>query len=590
MSSLASHRPGARAVEARLIGGILSLWLFAWALLTVSSSLAGGRPTASPVAIIDPAIIAAHVRADHGLVPWHLVAAYEPIVQPVFWLVLSVTCILVFSGVIAAVHRRTAIATWARRRAGAVRHPRRTGDWARAHELHGLRTRRIRPGAFVLGLHGRTPFVTQPETSVLVVGPTRSGKTSALVVPNLFAWRGPAVVTSTKSELVDITAAHRQSAGPVYVYDPTGEIGARYRTVTWTPLANCDSLDHAWRVAAWLCAGLQQGTGRGDNDWAHWAESGKLLIAPLMYAAAVAGRSIVDVQMWIHAFDVGTPLSILEDAMFDPSSTHSDDAARAVAMLTSVDQRPEKERGTVFSTVTRIFSVFNEQPVAASAAWNRFEPADFLARNGTLYLCTPRQSPERVSSLFVGLLMSVVTAAYAIADASETGRLDRELGLFLDELANIVPVEDLPALASQGAGRGVVLMSIVQDVSQLRARYGTDKAHSILNNHTCKVVLPGVGDPETADVLSRLVGQRTFTDVQVSRGSDGRVSRSYATRLEPLATPDALRQLHEGTAVVLYRGRPAAIIRTRPWYADRTMRLLSQRRYVRNAEEVRRAA
>ena len=590
MASSASHSLGARAAEARLIGGILGFWLVGWTLLTASAWVAGGRPTASPVALVDPATIAAHVRGDHGVVAWHLVAAYGPIVQPVFWLVLGIANVLTLSGVIVTVRTRTAIATWARHRAGTVRHPRRTGDWARGHELHGLRTRRTKPGAFVLGLHGRTPLMTQPETSVLVVGPTRSGKTSSLIVPNLFAWRGPAVVTSTKSELVDITAAHRQSAGPVYVYDPTGEIGGRYQTVTWSPLANCDSLDHAWRVAAWLCAGLQQGTGRGDNDWAHWAESGKLLIAPLMYAAAVAGRSIVDVQMWIHGFDVATPLSILEDALFDPASTHSDDAARAVAMLTSVDQRPEKERGTVFSTVTRIFSVFNEQPVAASAAWNRFEPVDFLARSGTLYLCTPRQSPERVSSLFVGLLMSVVTAAYGIADASETGRLYRELGLFLDELANIVPVEDLPALASQGAGRGVVLMSIVQDLSQLRARYGADKAHSILNNHTCKVVLPGVGDPETADVLSRLIGQRSFTDVQVSRGADGTVSRSYAARLEPLATPDALRQLHEGTAVVLYRGRPAAVIRTRPWFADRTMRRLAQRRYVRDAEEVRRAA
>ena len=590
MASSGLHRADLRWVEAGLIGATLGVWLLTWSLLTMSAWIAGGHPGASPLALLNPATIAAHLRHDHGLVLWHVVAAYGPVVPARFWLALTLACLVILSGLVAGARGRTAIATWTRHRVRSVRHPRRTGDWARAHELHGLRSRRTRPGAFVLGLHGRMPLVTQPETSVLVVGPTRSGKTTSLVVPNLFAWRGPAVVTSTKSELVDITAGHRQSVGPVYVYDPTGEIGGSYQTVTWSPLANCESLDHAWRAAAWLCAGLQQGASRGDNDWAHWAESGKLLIAPLMYAAAVAGRSIVDVQMWIHSFDVATPLSILEDALFDPRLSDSDDAARAVAMLTSVDQRPEKERGTVFSTVTRIFSVFNERPVAASASWNRFEPADFLARSGTLYLCTPRQSPERVSSLFVGLLMSVVAAAYGIADASDSGRLDRELGLFLDELANIVPVEDLPALASQGAGRGVVLMSIVQDLSQLRARYGADRAHSILNNHTCKVVLPGIGDPETADVLSRLVGQRHFTDVQVSRGADGRVSRSYAARLEPLAAPDALRQLHEGTAVVLYRGRPAAVIRTRPWFEDRTMRRLSQRRFLRNAEEVRRAA
>src|SRR4029077_8724173 len=106
-----------------------------------------------------------------------------------------------------------------------------------------------------------------------------------------------------------------------------------------------------------------------------------------------------------------------------------------------------------------------------------------LRCRGTLYLCTPRQTPERVASLFVGILMTVVTSAYARSDRDESNRDRASLGLFLDELANVVPIEDLPALASQGAGRGVMLMSIVQDLSQLRARYGVDRANTILNNH-----------------------------------------------------------------------------------------------------------
>ena len=73
-------------------------------------------------------------------------------------------------------------------------------------------------------------------------------------------------------------------------------------------------------VASWLCASLQQGGGRGDNDWSHWAESGKLLIAPLLYVAAVTGRTIVDVRTWIHGFDLATPMNILEDMLLDPSA------------------------------------------------------------------------------------------------------------------------------------------------------------------------------------------------------------------------------------------------------------------------------
>jgi type IV secretory pathway TraG/TraD family ATPase VirD4 len=241
-----------------------------------------------------------------------------------------------------------------------------------------------------------------------------------------------------------------------------------------------------------------------------------------------------------------------------------------MAMLSSVDQRPEKERGTVFSTVMRIFSVFNESAVAASAMTSQFDPQSFLRDRGTLYLCTPRQSPERIASLFVGILMTVVTRAYAVAARLPRGRLQPELALFLDELANVVPIEELPALASQGAGRGIVLMSIIQDFSQLRVRYGADRANSILNNHGCKMVLPGVSDPETSEVIAKLVGRAEYTDVQVSH-NDGKASRSYSLRREQMASPDALRQLPEGTGVVLYRGKPPTIVRLRPWYAERTL-------------------
>ncbi len=357
--------------------------------------------------------------------------------------------------------------------------------------------------------------------------------------------------------------------GPVCVYDPTGEMGTRADAVSWSPLAGCALLDAAWTVAAWLCAGLQQGGGRGDNDWAHWAESGKLLIAPLLYTAAACELTIVDVRDWIHRFDLDTPVALLQDlAMIHPG--HDTDPQRALAMLTSIDQRPEKERGTVFSTVMRIFSVFNERAVAASAMTSSFDPDTFLRDRGTLYLCTPRQTPERVASLFVGILMTVVTRAYALAASQPRGRLQPELGLFLDELANVVPIEELPSLASQGAGRGVVLMSIVQDLSQLRTRYGADRSNSILNNHGCKMVLLGISDPETTELVAKLIGRGEYTDVQVSNDS-GRASRSYTVRQDQMASPDALRQLREGTAVVLYRDKPPTIVRLRPWYAERAL-------------------
>jgi type IV secretion system protein VirD4 len=567
---------------------LIALWIVPWLVITAATWVAGGRPSTSPLSFINPGSIVRRVSSGHGPFDWWvLVAPASHVLAWRFWTTLALIIAAGTGGLIVMRFQIEQITHGQLKRLMPTgRRVARTAHWARGVDLRSLRGLPGHGGVFLLGRHGRRMLVTQAETSVLVIGPTRSGKTAGLVIPNLLEWDGPAIATSTKSELVELTAGRRQALGPVYVYDPTGEIGGGVRSVTWSPIAGCEDLDHAWMVASWLCASLQQGGGRGDNDWSHWAESGKLLIAPLLYVAATTGRTIVDVRTWIHGFDIATPINILEDMLLDPAKSGDSDPFRAMSMLASVDQRPERERGTVFSTVMRIFNVFTERAVAESALSSRFDADDFLERKGTLYLCTPRQAPERVASLFVGILMTVVTAAYALSDSDPTNLHKRTLGLFLDELANVVPIEDLPALASQGAGRGVMLFSIVQDLSQLRARYGQEKANTILNNHGCKLILPGNSDPETAEILAKLVGRSNFTEQQMSVGGDGRVSRSYSIRQDAMATPDALRQLSAGSAIVIHRDSPPAFVQLAFWFRSTRYRRLARIPYFRSADHV----
>src|SRR5262249_47027355 len=162
---------------------------------------------------------------------WDLVGAGAHTQPVAFFAALTVLCTVPVAGALLAAHRfaPSAVTRGSRspRRIRAVSH------WARTRDMRGLMARTARPGRFVLGTAWRRLVLTERETSVLVVGPTRSGKTTCLVVPNLLEWRGPAIVTSTKGELLALTAAHRQRMGPVYVYDPTGELGERVASVTW---------------------------------------------------------------------------------------------------------------------------------------------------------------------------------------------------------------------------------------------------------------------------------------------------------------------------------------------------------------------
>ena len=552
----------------------------------MAAKVAGGDPSYGPIAAISH--VFENYTADQGVNLPHMVGAYSPDISYFLFYAtfVVIAAVGVGGGMFATVYWKGGMPTFGASHWFAPKNLARSSRWANGNDLRAMTVSGPTAGRMILGKRGSRFIATEREVSTLVLGPTRSGKTSGLVIPCLFEWQGAAIVTSTKSELVDITGGFRQSVGPVYVYDPTGEISDSYQTVTWSPISGCDNLDYAIMVAAWLTAGMNSGGGKGDNDWAHWAESGKQLIAPLLFTAASTGNhSIIDVKNWVQSYDLSTPITILQEMLAALPNPENSDPERAISMIMGIDQRAEKERSTVFSTVSRFFNLFNEGPVARSAMTSRLNAQEFIKRRGTLYLCTPRQSPERVASLFVGILMTIVTEAYGMANFLPRGRLDPELGLFLDELANVVPIEELPSMASQGAGRGVILMSIVQDFSQLRARYGNDKANSILNNHPCKIVLPGISDPETTEIVAKMVGRSDYTDVSVAH-NEGKTNKTYSVRQDQLATPDALRQLQDGTGIVLYRGKPPTIVRLRPWFADKHFTELAKRRFFKNADYV----
>ncbi|MBK5287301.1 MAG: type IV secretory system conjugative DNA transfer family protein [Acidimicrobiia bacterium] len=60
---------------------------------------------------------------------------------------------------------------------------------------------------------------------LLVVGPPRAGKTTAINVPNVARWRGNVVATSIRADVLDVTYARRAGRGEVRVFDPTDTLG-----------------------------------------------------------------------------------------------------------------------------------------------------------------------------------------------------------------------------------------------------------------------------------------------------------------------------------------------------------------------------
>jgi len=114
-----------------------------------------------------------------------------------------------------------------------------------------------------------------------------------------------------------------------------------------------------------------------------------------------------------------------------------------------------------------------------------------------------------VAPVVVAFLEQVRAATYrAVAAAT----LSLPVTLVLDEVANVAPLPDLPAMVSEGGGQGLLTMACLQDLSQARVRWGK-AADGFFSLFGTKVLLPGIGDLPTLEAVSRLAGQ---ADVGVS--------------------------------------------------------------------------
>jgi type IV secretion system protein VirD4 len=415
-----------------------------------------------------------------------------------------------------------------------------TSGWARRRDLRALAVTRPTPGRLTLGYARRTLLAAERRASLVVLGPSQSGKTRGLAIPAVLDWDGPVVATSVKTDLVRDTIAGRMARGPAWVYDPTGATGLR--TTTWSPLAACTAWQGARRTAAWLCNGGRASMGGGGGDEDFWYAAAAKLLAPYLLAAAVAGYDVGRLVQWIDAQEEDEVAVILD--------RHPE--ARAAAWASW--NRDDRTRSSVFTTAEMVLEAFADPAVLRSAATSEIDPTRLLSGDrATLYVCAPGHEQERLRPVFATLLHTVITAAY------EAGELDPPLLIVLDEAANIAPLRDLDAIASTAAGHGIQLVTVWQDLAQLRARYG-ERAATVVNNHRAKIVLSGISDPSTLDYASRLIGDAEVGEQSDTVDAAGRRSTTRSRRERRLAPGAELRRIGPGHGVLVYGHlRPARI-------------------------------
>jgi type IV secretion system protein VirD4 len=417
---------------------------------------------------------------------------------------------------------------------------------------------RIAPGdRIVLGSHAGRLLAAEARHSVMVVGPTQSGKTSGVAIPAILEWSGPVLATSVKADLLRATHAWRRSLGEVQYYDPTGSVGViegGSRPSGWSPLSRASTWPGARRMASALCSVAKAGDG-GMEDAGFWYANAEKLLAPHLFAAATAGASMADVVRWLDEQEAAEVLLALELAGVP-------EALRAARAMLG---REERQRASVYATAETVIAAYADPAVAASAEHCEIDPAALVSgRAGSLYCCAPAREQERLAPVFTAIVREVLDAAFERSAAA--GRpLDPPLLVVLDEAASVAPLADLDRVVATAAGHGVQLVTVFQDLAQVESRYGGRWA-TVVNNHRAKIVCSGIADPVTLHHMSGLLGDEERAEHSWTVGEDGRQSRTDAVSFRALAPPGWLRCLPEGEAVLVYGRFPPARLTLRPFF------------------------
>lgn len=419
--------------------------------------------------------------------------------------------------------------------------------------------------------------------AVVVLGPTRCGKTTALAVPAILEWDGPVIALSVKSDLMGSTIRARRRRGDVLVFDPADATWEA--TSAWSPLRAAHTLTGAKKAAKALANAVDWSSSSGDM--AFWVSSAEDLLAPLFFVAANNDLGMAYVVSWVLTMDrpdptgeLGTVATLADVLLLHADPETASDARQAKEMLEATWGLEFRQLSSVYVTAKAMVSAWNDPTVVRSAAG---EPVDLdwllddsplpdgRPRANTLFMCAPLHEAARLAPVLGGLLGDLIEQAY-----ERVGKDNAPIGpvlVIVDEAGNW-PLRNLQGLASTCAGIGLLLVLVYQSKAQIDAVYGR-QADTILSNCLTKVFFAGLSDESTLKYAEALLGsehvrqRQVSTDVAGVGGGRRSVSESAArTELMPMAL---LRQVRPGEALLLHNTLPPAHLIGRYFFRDRRL-------------------
>ena len=419
---------------------------------------------------------------------------------------------------------------------------------------------------------GITALVDEGDIHCLMIGAAGVGKTANFLYPNIeyaCASGMSFVTTDTKGDLfrnyagiakdhygyrvsiLDLRNPTRSDGGNIltmvnkymdeYLAD-TGNLAAKARAEKYAKIT----------AKTIICSDGAQASSYGQNAFFYDAAEGLLASVILLIAEYCPPQKRHIVSVFKLLQDLMAPSPVKNQNLFQllMDKLPAEHKARwfAGAALNSAEQAMASVLSTTMSRLNAFLDSEMEQILCFDST---LDTETFCTSKAAIFIVLPEEDNTKyfMVSLF---LQQLYREMLSIAD-EHGGKLPNRVMVFADEIGTIPKIESMEMMFSAGRSRRISMVPIIQSFAQLQKNYGKEGSSIITDN--CQDILFGGFAPnsESADILSKALGNRTVLSGSISRGKND-PSQSLQMMGRPLMSPDELKTLPKGHFILAKTG------------------------------------
>ena len=220
----------------------------------------------------------------------------------------------------------------------------------------------------------------------------------------------------------------------------------------------------------------------------------------------------------------------------------------AGAALNTAEQSMQSVLSTALSRLNSFLDSELEQILCFDTA---IDAEMFCKQKTAVFLVMPEE--DNTKYFIISLILQQLYREILVVADENGGKLDNRVVFYWDEVGTIPKIESAEMMLSASRSRRVSIVPMIQSFAQLNKNYGKEGAEIIIDN--CQDTIFGGFAPnsESAEVLSKSLGNKTVMSGSISRGKND-PSQSLQMIQRPLMTPDELKSLPKGNFIVSKTG------------------------------------